>query len=365
MLCYILYMCANYYVRYATIIPSAIILGLGAAPLWSAKCTYLTETGVWYAKQTGATEDDVINRFFGFFFMMFQTSQIWGNLISSLVFNQAAGNKTDAPCGAQFCPGDGGNNTNLDRPSEKEVFTVYGIYIGFAVLAVLVISIFLDPITLDREEDKIKDGRKFSAQLVLNTLKHLWRSHYQKLLVPLTMYSGIEQAFVTGDYTKSFVACSLGIENIGFVMICYGVVDSICSLTFGRLVQFVGHIPFFILAFLLHGGLQITFLSWTPDADKVYMFYIFAALWGMGDAVIQTQINALYGMLWTKDSESAFANYRLWESLGFIIAFASQGYLCTNVKLYIAMGFLVVGMLGYGTVEIAYRRSGKSLDTHM
>ena len=75
MLCYILYMCANFYVRYYTIIPSAIILGLGAAPLWSAKCTYLTETGVWYSKITGTTEDDVINRFFGFFFMMFQTSK--------------------------------------------------------------------------------------------------------------------------------------------------------------------------------------------------------------------------------------------------------------------------------------------------
>ena len=75
MLCYILYMCANFYVRYYTIIPSAIILGLGAAPLWSAKCTYLTETGVWYSKLTGTTEDDVINRFFGFFFMVFQISK--------------------------------------------------------------------------------------------------------------------------------------------------------------------------------------------------------------------------------------------------------------------------------------------------
>lgn len=73
MLCYILYMVANFYAVWGTIVPSAIILGFGAAPLWSAKCTYLTETGVWYSRLTGATEDDVINRFFGFFFMLFQT----------------------------------------------------------------------------------------------------------------------------------------------------------------------------------------------------------------------------------------------------------------------------------------------------
>ena len=43
------------------------------------------------------------------------------------------------------------------------------------------------------------------------------------------------------------MGCALGIENIGYVMICYGITDAICSLSFGRLVQFVGHIPFFAL----------------------------------------------------------------------------------------------------------------------
>ena len=75
MLTYILYMVANFYATWGTIIPGAIILGLGAAPLWSAKCTYLTETGAWYAKMTGNTSDDIINRFFGIFFMIFQTSE--------------------------------------------------------------------------------------------------------------------------------------------------------------------------------------------------------------------------------------------------------------------------------------------------
>lgn len=74
MVCYILYMAANFHAVWGLIVPASIILGFGAAPLWSAKCTYLTRTAVWYAKLTNTTEDDVINRFFGFFFMVFQTS---------------------------------------------------------------------------------------------------------------------------------------------------------------------------------------------------------------------------------------------------------------------------------------------------
>ena len=50
-------------------------------------------------------------------------------------------------------------------------------------------------------------------------------------------------------------------------------------------------IALFISAFLVHLGCQITFLLWIPDPDRVFIFYILAALWGIGDAVIQTQIN--------------------------------------------------------------------------
>ena len=35
----------------------------------------------------------------------------------------------------------------------------------------------------------------------------------------------------------------------------------------------------------------ITFLLWIPNPDQMVVYYILAALWGVGDAVIQTQIN--------------------------------------------------------------------------
>ena len=49
---------------------------------------------------------------------------------------------------------------------------------------------------------------------------------------------------------QAYVACSLGIWNIGYVMIVFGVTDAVCSFSFGRLVQYVGHIPFFVLGTL-------------------------------------------------------------------------------------------------------------------
>ena len=37
--CYTLYLAANMYPKWYILIPTAVILGFGAAPLWCAKCT--------------------------------------------------------------------------------------------------------------------------------------------------------------------------------------------------------------------------------------------------------------------------------------------------------------------------------------
>jgi len=74
--------------------------------------------------------------------------------------------------------------------------------------------------------------------------------------------------------------------------------------------------------------------------------------------------SALYGTLFGSESEAAFSNYRLWESLGFVVAFAYSFYLCAAVKLYILTTVLVVGMLGYLAAEYRHWKSSiaRSID---
>ena len=68
-------------------------------------------------------------------------------------------------------------------------------------MAILVITFLLDKIKLDKEkEEGVKE--KITLKLFIATFKHMWDSPYQKLLIPLTIYSGIEQAFIGADFTK-------------------------------------------------------------------------------------------------------------------------------------------------------------------
>lgn len=84
MLCYAPYIAAQFYPTFYTLVPAGILAGLGAAPMWASKATYLTQLGQVYAKLTEQSVEAIIVRFFGFFFLAWQTAELWGNLISSL-----------------------------------------------------------------------------------------------------------------------------------------------------------------------------------------------------------------------------------------------------------------------------------------
>lgn len=60
---------------------------------------------------------------------------------------------------------------------------------------------------------------------------------------------------------------------------------------------------------------------------------------------------ALSGILFPGKEEASYSNFRLWESTGSVITYAYSPYLCTDVKLYLLLGLLLIGASGYTAVE--------------
>ncbi|XP_018669845.2 protein unc-93 homolog A-like [Ciona intestinalis] len=371
---YMTYSLANFYPHWGTLVPSSIIVGLSGAPLWSAKCAYLTTSAKRYARLTNESTDSVVNRFFGIFFLFFQFNNIIGNLISSFILSSEDGASLAFPtcynasfienyCGHNDCQDDIDAAKNMYNSSECPVLgvsssdvsndTLYllmGIYAAVALLGALVVGFLVDPIKIREKEDR------GVFDLLIATFKHM-QDRRQFLLIPITMYSGFEQAFITGDYTRSFITCPLAVNWVGFVLICYGACDSLCSFCVGYIEKYTGRPSLFGMAAVIHLALIITFLIWIPYPTSQALFFVLPAFWGVGDAVWQTQLNAFYGVLFVGNQEASFANYRLWESLGFVIAFAYQTFICVEYKLYVLLSVLVVGMSLYSYVEFTERRN--------
>lgn len=84
------------------------------------------------------------------------------------------------------------------------------------------------------------------VQLLSATFKQLKKAN-QQLLIPITIFIGMEQAFIGAEFTQAYVSCALGIHQIGYVMICFGVVNAICSIIFGSIMKYIGRIPIILL----------------------------------------------------------------------------------------------------------------------
>lgn len=64
----------------------------------------------------------------------------------------------------------------------------------------------------------------------------------------------------------------------------------------------------------------------------------------------------IYGTLFRRNKEAAFSNYRLWESAGFVVAYAYSNHLCARMKLYVMLAILLLGFALYVIVEILHAR---------
>ncbi|KRX85821.1 putative potassium channel regulatory protein unc-93, partial [Trichinella pseudospiralis] len=92
-----LYMLINFRTTWYSMLPGSLAMGFASAPLWAAKSTYLTETGIHYAELNFESPNIVMVRFFGIFFMVVHLGQVFGNLISSWILEAALADQPDRP----------------------------------------------------------------------------------------------------------------------------------------------------------------------------------------------------------------------------------------------------------------------------
>lgn len=131
-------------------------------------------------------------------------------------------------CGAAFCPApSAGNNsdsgaTNGPKEVDYRIWLLAGILLGFALIASLILIFFVDP--LSRFIIKCRDTylhNKLSVncfrfgeaerhgsssglsgwKLFVATFQQM-KNPYQIILIPLTLWCGFEQAFLTADFTE-------------------------------------------------------------------------------------------------------------------------------------------------------------------
>jgi predicted MFS family arabinose efflux permease len=89
-------------------------------------------------------------------------------------------------------------------------------------------------------------------------------------------------------------------------MIVFGVVNAICSIIFGTIMKYTGRFVIIIFGTVVHMAIFTYLLFWRPSPDHILVFFLISGLWGVSDAVWQTQINGQFYQLVIKIN---FGNY--------------------------------------------------------
>ncbi|XP_057438432.1 UNC93-like protein 3 [Lotus japonicus] len=303
---YLFYLAANLKPNWYTLVPTYLFLGFCASITWVGQGTYLTSTARNHARDNNLLEGTVIGDFNGEFWSVYAIHQFIGSLITFALLSDGKEGST--------------NGATL-------LFAVLLFVMTFGA-----ILIFFLRKRSDNSKGTYEHSEAGGGACEYSSLKSLCRSLTSALfdvkmllIIPLITYSGLQQAFVWADFTKYVVTPAIGVSGVGTAMAAYGAFDGICSLTAGRLtsdltsivtiVSFGASVQAVVLILLL-----LDFSIPSGLLGTLYLLFL-AALLGIGNGVLMTQLNALLGMLFKHDMEGAFAQLRIWQSATIAIMF--------------------------------------------
>ncbi|KAL3207043.1 hypothetical protein MRX96_010366 [Rhipicephalus microplus] len=359
-LLYTPYFIANFYPQWVTVLPTSFVLGFGAGPLCTANYAYVAELATQYAGLNHQNSDAAFGHFFGVFLMFSQLSQVFGNLLSyviiqagnttgeSTVVNQEASSDKRSTCGVNFCP-QSPLPTNMTAPTATSRFQLCVVYTAFGWIAALVVFLLLDPL-----ERKMQRHDKASLQLLMLTVRHM-KNPYQMFIIPLTIFSGLEISFIADDFTKAFITCTWGVNYVGLFLVSLGASGALFSLSFGWLVHITGRPQMVLLGAVVNVAMIILMLSYETGYILVVLL-VASGVWGIADAAWTTHLISFYAVAFRQNPEAAFASCHLWRSVGTIASLSYSSVVCTDVKLYILLCALTVGVAGYFAVDAEVRR---------
>uniref|UniRef100_A0A5B7AIB2 Putative UNC93-like protein 3 n=1 Tax=Davidia involucrata TaxID=16924 RepID=A0A5B7AIB2_DAVIN len=329
---YWLFIAANLKPSWYTMVPASLFLGFAASIIWVAQGTYLTSTARSHANDCNLHEGTVIGNFNGEFWGIFASHQFIGNLISLALLRDGMGGST--------------SGTTL----------LFIVFLCSMTLGTILMCF------LHKRDGKGEEGQPYSSVASLSkSVITPFLDVRMLLIIPLSAYSGLQQAFVWAEFTKYIVTPALGVSGVGGAMAVYGAFDAICSLAAGRFTSGLTSITLIVSggAFVQAIVLLWLLLSYSITGGVLRIIYplLIAAIWGIGDGVFNTQLNALLGMLFKHDMEGAFAQLKLWQSASIAVVFFMSPYISLHVMLVVMLAALFISVAAFLFLTLQVERA--------
>ncbi|CAN6356580.1 unnamed protein product [Urochloa humidicola] len=286
---YVLFILANIVPTWYTMVPASLYLGFCASIIWVGQGTYLTSAALSHARDNNLPEARTLGNFTGEFWGIMASTQVIGNLLSLALLRNGK---------------DGGSVTGKN--------VLFAVFLGCMIVGIVLMCLLSK-----REEKGYNDPLHASFGSMLKYIVAPLKDPRMLLIIPLMVYTGLQHAFVWAVFTKSIVTPVLGISGVGGAMAIYGAAGAVCALVTGYLtsglysatliVSFGAIVQAVVLFWLL------LFYSPMDGVLGTMAPLLIGALWGAGDGMMNTELNAIVGLLFEDAKEASFAQFKVWE----------------------------------------------------
>lgn len=380
-----------------TLIPAYLFMGIWLGPLVVARITCLMTlatklTYVMTEQEEGEVDGTQGLRkteiFVHKLFRSLQAAQdfglILGNVATSLLIWYTSNNSSDTHdsentldtmfslestgeriCGSAACPlpsnydilantfntydNFNANSTVPGGISCKTSTMLISVFLGFCVMGVAVTAAFMDHIRINiHKETSFSNACSSSFRFMLDAFKDT----RLQLAAPLSIFIGLEQGFMYSDFSKSYVACSLGVTYISLVFLSLGLLQSVAAFTLSLLVQHIRRHIIIAVGFIFQSCLLLVLFLWKPSKEDPALFFVVPAVWGVCNAIWDTLSFSILVAVYADGWQAAFANCYFFRYLGLALSFGIHGSLCNWLKLYGLAGAMVLAVAPYTWLEI-------------
>lgn len=360
-ICYALFIASLIEPMAWSVYTGSVIIGYGASVIWTGQGTFLTMNST----------PETISRNSGIFWALLQCSLLFGNMYVYFQFKSQVGGISDTV--------------------RRTVYTVFTTVCG---LGICLLFLLRRPSSLPLEvNENDNDERELSQNIrrlpsterrgALESFKVAVRLFFTKDMFFLSLcfaYTGLELTFFSGVYgtcvgnTLLFPNSKRQIGLVGMLIGCGEIIGGLIFGIFGKRSNKCGREPIVLFGALVHWICFLLIFFNIPErapsgpvseGEKYHVFpkgpnlpvaLLCGFLLGLGDSSFNTQIYAILGSLYEKDSAPAFALFKFVQSLTAAIGFFYSLRLHLQWQLLILVVSSLFGTLGFFQVEWKARR---------
>jgi len=271
---YVIFLAANVYPTFYTLIPGAAVIGLGAAVLWTAQGSFMAK----------CSTEETLGFHSGVFFGLFQMNAVIGNLLAALLLHLG-----------------------------KSVHVVFIVLLICGVAADLLLLLLKNPSTPATTTNTTKS-------VSLTDTLYMFKDPKMLLMMITLIYSGFSQSFFFSKFPQK-IKEEYDLSMVAFVMVAFGFADTLGSVIMGRLSDKVGKKPVLILATISGLASYVLTLGVIIPLKEAYIFFVIAVLMGISDAGYNTQLYSVIGLFQPTKLEAAYAFLKGIQATSTAIAF--------------------------------------------